>query len=99
MGISWNSAVEGTSGLWYKSGVDDDGQCHLLVAENRRGVEVNGGSHDHYWKRDGSYYVQLRDRSGTALAAGKKGHIFERDTKFSGIDKYLDGLFSRYCSC
>lgn len=96
MSVNWNYAQQGASGLWFKSGVDRDGRRHLLVAESRSGVD--GGSHDHYWQNpDGTYGVQLKDRSGTGTVRNHKGHIYPENTTFPGfVNADLSRLFSMY---
>lgn len=97
MSIKWGKAVQSSSGLWFKPGWGDNKSLQLLVAESEKGVD--GSSHDHYWKnRDGSFGVQLKDRSGSSSVADRKGHLYRANTSFSGlVDKQLEDLFDRYC--
>jgi len=96
MSTQWASATQGVSGLWFKPGIDSSGKKHLLVSDTRTGVD--GGSHEHWWKNsDGTYGVQLRDRSGKATTIDLRGHIFEHNSKFFPMTKkYLDNLFNRF---
>lgn len=95
-GTEWHNAQQGVSGLWFKPGVDDRNRKHLLVSDNQAGVD--GGSHDHYWENaDGSYGVQLRDKSGMAVTNDRKGHIYPTNTTFPALaNEYLKNLFINY---
>jgi hypothetical protein len=97
MSIQWGNAQQGDY-LWFKPGMDDNGRKHLLVSETRSGVD-GSSSHDHYWENNnGTYGVQLRDKSGTSSVADKKGHIFPPDSTFPGmVNKRLEDLFNRFC--
>ncbi|MEA3641730.1 MAG: hypothetical protein VBE63_17585 [Lamprobacter sp.] len=96
MSVSWQTAKKGISGLWFKFGVDNQGRKHLLVSESKSGVD--SGSHDHYWDNgNGTYGVQLRDKSGTAIINDKKGHIYQKNTTFSVLaNEHLEKLFSHF---
>ncbi len=93
--MEWSEAIQGVSGLWFKTGIDSSLKQHLLISDNENGV--NGGSHDHYWKNsDGSYGVQLRDTTGMATTIDNKGHIFEHNTNFPSMtNEHLDNLFEQ----
>jgi hypothetical protein len=100
MSAKWKKARQGAA-LWFKPGIDERGRKHLLISESLSGVE--GGSHDHYWdNNDGTYGMQLRDKTGSALlCCDSKGHIYPKDTTFQNtilpifVNKYLKELFSR----
>ncbi|MCC7004671.1 hypothetical protein IT397_02015 [Candidatus Nomurabacteria bacterium] len=96
MGYNWRKAQQGVSGLWFKPGYDDNGRKHLLVSETKAGVDT--GSHDHYWQNsDGTFGVQIKNKSGYGTISDSKGHIFPSNTSFSGlVDKYLENLFDTY---
>ena len=89
--------VQGKWGLWFKFTRDQNGNRHLLVSEKKEGVEPGGGSHEHYWEKDGKFYLQLRDKTGTAqLIKDKKGHLLEANTEFSIPHKHIEDLFSLF---
>ncbi len=96
MSYNWKVATQGASGLWFKPGYDDSGRKHLLVSESKNGVD--GGSHDHYWENaDGSYGVQIKDRSGQATISDSKGHIYENNTSFPKLaNEHLKNLFCMF---
>ena len=89
-------AIQGESGLWIKPALDKAGRRHLFVAETKAGVD--GGSHDHYWDNgDGTFGVQLRDQSGTALVVDPKGHLLTHNSSFhASVNSHLSSLFTNY---
>ena len=97
---NWKSAKKGVSGLWFKGGKDGQRRRHLLISEDRHGVDdTKNGSHDHFWEDGkGGYMVQLKDGTGTATMADKKGHIYPSNTSFNGLaNKELKMLMDDYC--
>lgn len=46
-------------GLWAKAGRDDNGVLHILLAARREDIEVGGHGHDHYFKKNGEWYVSV----------------------------------------
>lgn len=92
---SFSNAFQGVSGLWFKTKIDNNGRKHILVSENRSGVE--NGSHDHYWEDGSNYGLQLRNRSGTGIIRDAKGHVYENDTTFPAMcNQSLRSLFNAF---
>jgi hypothetical protein len=93
MAISWSNYTEyhRPSGLYYKMGRDGRGDPHLLCSGDegslrRESVVV----HDHYWRRSGQWYVQVRKGSEQLL---------ENNTAFDsiapGVGRSLDEVLSK----
>ncbi len=93
MAITWSNYTDfhRPSGLYYKMGVDGRGDPHLLCSGDEGSLRRNSVLvHDHYWKRSGQWYVQVKK--------GKE-HLLEDNTAFSnvqsGVDKYLDEVLRK----
>lgn len=94
MSIHWQGAQRIPPGLWAKAGYDDDRDWHILMSENKENI-ANSKSvgHDHYWKRDGQWYVQIRT-TPDHTPSDSKGHLFPPNTLFEICpQENLDHIF------
>jgi len=96
MSIRWGSAQQVPPGLWAKAGRDDDGDWHILMSSNESNIrDTRSQGHDHYWKRNGQWYVQIRLASGAgATPSDNNGHLFGPDRLFDECPpENLDNLY------
>lgn len=102
--MGYSKAIQGYSGLWFKYKTDADGSKHLLVSYTKDGLEsknfnISSVTHDHYWYKNGMYYVQLRTSNQFVEVTDKKGHLLQNNSVFpmqhsNNMSKYLDNLFN-----
>ncbi|WP_016951627.1 hypothetical protein [Anabaena sp. PCC 7108] len=93
MAIYWSNYTDfhRPSGLHYKMGRDGRGDPHLLCSGDEGSLKRDSVIlHDHYWRRSGKWYVQVKK--------GKE-HLLEDNTAFEsiqqGVDKYLDEILKK----
>jgi len=83
MKVKYGPAKRIPPGLWAKAGIDETGAWHILMAEVKEHIkDTNSVGHDHYWKRDGKWYVQIRSSKDAMLVQDKKGHCLPHNTPF-----------------
>jgi hypothetical protein len=96
MAVFWGSAQQVPPGLFAKAGTDDSGDWHILMSSNESNI-LNSRSvgHDHYWKRGGQWYVQIRlTPAAMATPSDNKGHLFGPDRLFEEcLPENLDNLY------
>lgn len=99
MAIQWKQAQKIPPGMWAKAGKDNGGDWHILMGANEEHIrDSKSQGHDHYWKRDGQWYVQIRLSPGAkAVPSDNKGHLFGPNRLFSecptsNLDKLLKQL-------
>lgn len=93
--MAYGPAQQIPPGLWAKAGRDNDGSWHILISEHEANIR-DGSSygHDHYYKKNGLWYVQIRASPNALLARDAKGHLLEDNFPFGVCSpEYLDNLF------
>lgn len=94
MATRYGSAQRVPPGLWAKAGYDDRGDWHILMSESEENIRNSRSvGHDHYWRRNGIWHVQIRSTPGTA-PSDDKGHLLDDNTVFELCPREnLDNLF------
>jgi hypothetical protein len=99
MAIYWSNYTDFhiPSGLYYRMGRDERDDPHLLCSGDEGSLKRDSVLlHDHYWRRSGKWYVQVKKYNQDKEKAEK---LLQDNTAFEsvqqGVDKYLDEILKK----